>query len=130
MSRHGIGVRAVILMVLMSAGCGEASTGDSGPSMTGDWSGGTVPGPGVFLHMDLALTDDDGSLIGTGLVNGTGVNCSVTASGTRDNDEFTVSMGCPGYAGWSFTGTATNQSLNGRLNGTGFVNQVFQMIRQ
>ena len=80
---------AVVCFGLTLAGCGDGGTGESGPSMAGDWVGGAISN-GVFLSLDLTLTDDGGDLIGEGIISVPGLDCPFSASGSRNGDQFNL----------------------------------------
>ena len=114
----------------MAAGCGGAGgSGANEISIDGSWDGGAIPSPGVFLNVAFTLTDADGTISGDGAASFPGTSCSVGINGTRNNDRFNLTINCPGFAPWGYSGTATADRLNGKFNGSGFTNLTFTMAR-
>ena len=109
-------------------GCG-GGTDESGISVEGSWEGGAVDG-GVFLDLTLVLTDDAGVVGGTGQISALGVSCPVTVNGSRDGDQFDLTLSCQGFAPWTYVGRAFPSSLSGEFNGSGFSNFEIDLGRQ
>lgn len=132
MQRRWLWQPAVLAWLALGIGCGggDGPSGNSGPSLDGTWDGGAIPGPGVFLNVTITLTDAAGDLTGQGDVGAPGVACSAGVTGDRRGDNFDITLSCPGYAPWIYSGSATATRLNGTFNGSGFTNFQFAMARQ
>jgi hypothetical protein len=114
----------------VASGCGgDGGSGANEISIEGTWDGGAIPSPGVFLNVTFTVTDADGTIDGDGTASFPGTSCSVGINGTRNGDRFTLTINCPGFAPWSYGGTATANRLNGKFNGSGFTNLTFTMVK-
>jgi hypothetical protein len=126
------------LLILLALGCwgavagcgGDGGTGENDVSIEGTWDGGAIPSPGVFLNLTFTLADANGTITGDGSISVPGEACNVSVTGTRNGDSFTLSLNCPGFQPWGYSGTATATLLNGKFNGSGFTNFQFTMSKE
>ena len=98
-------------------------------SMTGVWQG-TI----VTLVMRVTLTDNNGTISGTGTMTQAGVPFALTVSGTRNGSNFALNVAEAEHEPFEFTGsvqgTGSGTTLTGVANGSGFVNQPVTLSKQ
>lgn len=118
------------LFVLTLGVCLAACGGDdpSGPpyaSLTGDWRGSLA---GLTFRMD--VTDDDGLISGTGTLSGT-ATLSFNVAGDHDHPDVDFEGIATGFENFEFDGRFLHEdTVRGRVNGSGFSDDVLLLIRQ
>ena len=118
------------LVLLFACGGGGDSTGPS-LQVDGNWHGSTST-QGFNLFADLTLTDNNGSLTGTGTLTGPASCNGVGIAGSRHGDQVDLTMTCPGYIPIAFSGrvSSSGNSIPGSISGSGFAVTSFDFIKQ
>ena len=137
--RRGTILRLALVAVLATVTTGlECAEGPldraNGPSVSTRSLTGTWEGPIVSLVMRAVLTDNDGTITGTGTMLQNGVPFVLTFSGTRNGSSFTLNVAEVEHESFTFTGTVqgagSGTSMVGVANGGGFVDQAITLTRQ
>ena len=137
--RTGTILRLALVAVLATVTTGlECAEGPldraNGPNVSTRSMTGTWEGPIVTLVMRAVLTDNDGTITGTGTMLRNGASFAVTLSGTRTGSNFTLNVTEVEREPFTFSGTVMGSgagtSLVGIANGGGFVNQAITLTRQ
>ena len=137
--RSGTILRLALVAILATVTTGlECAQGPldraNGPSvstrsMTGTWQG-TI----VSLVMRVTLTDNNGTITGTGTMTQNGFPFALTLSGTRTGSNFSLNVAEVDHEPFTFVGTVqgagSGTTLTGVANGSGFLDQSITLTRQ
>ena len=128
-SRLGVAWRFLLLLPV-SAGVACGGGGSTGPSLTaaGAWKGGVVSP--VNFQLTASLTEQTGTIAGTGTLSGSGPTCTVSLTGTRNGDQVTLTISCPGFAAMTYAATLHSATMTGTVSGTGAPPFAFDLDRQ
>lgn len=113
--------------------CGEGpldrATGPSIRSLTGTWVG-----PIRNLSMRLTLTENNGSVAGTGTMIENGVSFTLSVGGSATNGAFSLTISEVEHAPFTYTGnvqtTSSGTSMVGVGNGAGLENEPITLTKQ
>ena len=121
---------ALTVVVLIAAfGCGD-SMGPP-PSFTGTWAGTTAAG-GTAFTVTMTTTESNGQISGSGVftVGSTG-GVAFTVTGTHSDPQVSITIVSTGVQDANFSGRFTSErSVDGTLNGSGFVNVPLTLQKQ
>lgn len=126
-----------ILIVLYLFGCSKDDTNPvnpDNPTLTGVWKGAAGLSGIDLVFMDTDLSQSGASVSGSGSIKMVGIqdtfDCSVTGNNSYPNVNLTFKPGGQ-YQPMTFTGTFVNEdSLSGKLNGSGASNWNTKFARQ
>jgi hypothetical protein len=125
-------MRTILLLALtaFTVACG----GDGGneptvPEIEGQWNGpiNTSSGSGSLA---LTLNAAGGNVTGTGTLTVPGDALSLTVTGNYAPPDVSLQMSSPGFEPLNLSGTVSDQTIVGTLNGSGFVNIAITLSRQ
>jgi hypothetical protein len=94
----------------------------------GTWAGGVITP--INFQMTTTLTEQGGTIVGTGTLSGVGPTCAISLSGTQAGNQVSLTISCPGYAPMTYAATLHSQNMSGTVSGTGAPPFAFDMDRQ
>jgi hypothetical protein len=106
----------------------DVGTGPVSTSIAGTWQG-----PIQDLTMSLAISDNDGTITGTGTMTQNGAPFALTVSGTNNKGSFSLQVSEVQHEPFTFTGALQNTSpktLVGVANGSGLTNEAVTLTKQ
>jgi len=116
------------LLTLALLGC----SGDSGPSQSqaeGSWAG-TLTGGAFEGTIEWTLRDNGGHISGNGTLR-TAVDAeALSIEGAFTPPNLTLTIHSQRFEDFDFSGTVGEQTMKGRLNGSGFLNRAVTLDRQ
>ncbi|MEO8200646.1 MAG: hypothetical protein ABI679_09020 [Gemmatimonadota bacterium] len=123
---HLLRAGGLILAVLVVA-CGGDSNGpsDNSPTLAGKSSG--TMGTGVF---SATMTDKKGVVAGSAAIDVGALLCAPSISGTRTKINFVLTFTCNGFIPFTYTGTVTETTSTGVLQGSGFQGEGLTLTKQ
>jgi hypothetical protein len=116
---RGISLLLLLILPVVSAGC---DSDESDPTVTGSW-GGTANVQGSIVSLDMQLTENSGSVTGSGTLN-VGGPIAINVTGTHNYPSVALTVRSTGFADLSFQGTLSGDArqITGTLSGSGFDN--------
>ena len=112
------------ILLLFLVACGKAE--EEIPSMTGKWSGG---GGGAVVNV--TVNENDTEINGSGNLAGGSSSIALTVSGTNVYPNVSLTLSSTNYAPINFTGRfSDSNTIDGKLNGSGFNDLVISLVRQ
>jgi hypothetical protein len=122
-------VLALFAMMLVSiTGCKKESNPvqPPPPSMSGNWAASA--GGYTFTF---TLTENNGAISGMGQQQWASGTLAHTITGTHVHPNVTMTFKATGYQDTNFQGSFTNDNtVAGKLNGSGWVDQAISLLRQ
>ncbi|HEX6589240.1 MAG TPA: hypothetical protein VF039_09465 [Longimicrobiales bacterium] len=122
LARHFTG----LLVVFALAACGDDSSEPRIPEFDGRWEGDIQ---GVNFTV-IATENDDGDINGTGTFSGPGGSLALSIDGVHSHPDVSFTASAAGYEDMNFSGEFDgDDTVEGRLNGSGFVNDPVILFR-
>ena len=118
-------VMAVLALVFLAA-CGDSPTGPGAVDIDGSWTGilSTVT-------VTITITENRGTITGSGNLVGPGGSIAATITGTRANASLSMTLNATGYFPMNFTGTVVDRAtITGTFTGSGFTNEPITLLRR
>ncbi|HDY86498.1 MAG TPA: hypothetical protein ENH82_00100 [bacterium] len=119
----------ILFIALVVLGCSEDENPTStktDPSLTGSWVG---TGSGFVINATLSQSGT--SVSGNGTMAAGGASAAVTFTGTNVHPNISLTISSAGLQDANYTGKFTNDNThNGKLNGSGFVDLNVTFVRQ
>lgn len=117
----------VILLAIFVFNCSDDDNSNpvnsNNPSLAGNWTG-----TGAMLVIEMNLTQNGTSVSGSGTMQGI-LACSV--SGSNNYPDVSLTFLVTGAQPTTFTGAFSHQdTVSGKLNGSGFTNYDMLFVRQ
>lgn len=115
----------------LALACGGGDSNGPSKDIDGNWRG-SASTQAFNIFADLAITDNNGSLTGTGSLSGTQSCNDVGVAGQRSGSHVNLSMTCPGFQAINFSGSLSSSGtgVTGNISGSGFSTTPFDLIKQ
>ena len=121
---------AVLTLALFGCGGDSGASGPSDESLAqGSWSG-TLSGGAIEGDLEWGLEDSGGEISGNGSLSTLVRTAPLTIAGTFTPPSLTLTIQSEGFEDFTFSGTVSEESMKGRLNGSGFNNRTVTLDRQ
>lgn len=124
---YGLARKFLPVLLVLSVACGDG--GPSGGDVEGAWSGGITEGGSQLGTLTMTLTENQGTISGNGSIAG-GASFALTVSGTFSKPSASMTLTSPGLNPFNFTATVGDNTMDGTLNGSGFLNSAVHLTRQ
>lgn len=98
--------------------------------VAGSWSGPIREQGATVARLDLTLDEANGTVTGDGTLGDAGGGIAVTASGTYDGPNLSLTLSSEGLEGVELTAVVGKADLRGTLRGSGFDDTPIRMTRQ
>lgn len=120
-------MRILSLLILVAfVGC-DRNTAPPTPSMTGTWTGNMQNG----TSFTMTTTERDEVVTGSGSVRSGAQALAFTVTGTHVHPNVSLTVRITGYQDANFTGAFRKEHhVRGTLNGSGFVGEEVEFVRQ
>lgn len=115
--------------LLLLAACGGDTTAPARIEVAGSWNG-SFSSAGVTGTIAMTLQETSGAVTGNGTLTGGGTATPLTVTGTYAPPNASLALHATGFNDINLSGTVSDQTLTGTLNGSGFVGVSITMNRQ
>ena len=120
-------MKKYLFLIILLVACGDDNPVEpSNPSLTGSWVG-----TGSGLVINATLSQSGTSVSGNGTLAAAGQSLAVIFSGTSVHPNISLSLSVTNFQDANYTGKFTNDNThNGKLNGSGFIDLNVTFVRQ
>jgi len=126
-------VLVVACVLATLAACGDSgTTPPPPPTVTGTWTGFFTTAGGAPVDVSLLLTESSGQITGSGtFAVGSAGALAFNITGVHSFPSMSITMTSSGLNDANYAGTVdpAGTTINGTLNGSGFVNQSLTLTK-
>ncbi len=120
----------ILVMVSLALAMIGCSGGDSNAPKTPTTVTGTWVGTSSGATVNLVLTENSGTVSGSGTMVAGTASIALTVAGSHNGASVSLTFKTSGFQDTNLTGTFAGNSITGTLNGSGFVNEPVTLQRQ